>query len=582
MALPDPQGASLRRVLTACAVGLIILLAATYAVHVAGRAWLGIPAHFFLLQDVPVLIAMSAAMLALAWAVVRAPLVMAPSAPKIRSRTIALAALAVCQIAWIGRDFVFHGHSLSRDEVMAEMAGAYFAQGHIGWRIPPEWRPYRLAIVPEFFTPYGADRFWTAVYLPVHAMIRGAFAAMGDADLAAPVTLGVGLIALWHNARRLFGGDSGAQGVVMVLALTSLQLVTTAMTPFAMTSHFAFNMVWLACVLRGGTTGHGAAALIAVVASGLHQWHFPAMFILPYVLWFALRRQWMVAAWHMAAIIVAAVVWARLYPLLLIDLLGPPPPVEAHKANGVFDKLASLFLRLDDWQPLLNVARLIAWNNLLMVPLGVLAIAPLLRRWRHTLAEPPIAVPMALGIAGGIAVALAQAYGWGFRYMAGQIGTLCLLGGYGWQRMGRLSAGRKRMLIAASAVFAVGAGAWQLVSTSRYAAGYARTMSAIHASDADVIVVDYRGGYFMTDLVRFDGGVPGRSMVMALHMLSTRQIETLCRDHDVAVMDKSQFWALGVHPFRMRFPNDASLTDKRALMARLGCDTPVIGRPTTG
>src|SRR5690606_31519510 len=93
--------------------------------------------------------------------------------------------------------------------------------------------------------------------------------------------------------------------VTMVMALTSIQLIATAMTPFAMTSHFTFNLAWLALVLRGDRLGHGLAAIVALLAAGLHQWHFPLLFIGPFILWMAANRRLASAAdrsWCPAAV----------------------------------------------------------------------------------------------------------------------------------------------------------------------------------------------------------------------------------------------------------------------------------------
>ena len=91
------------------------------------------------------------------------------------------------------------------------------------------------------------------------------------------------------------------------------------MTPYAMTGHFALNMVWLALVLRGGAIGHGSAALVALVAAGLHQWHFPPIFIAPFILWMLLARRWSVAAFHTVTLVAIIILWAKIWPAFLLD-----------------------------------------------------------------------------------------------------------------------------------------------------------------------------------------------------------------------------------------------------------------------
>ncbi|MBN8832585.1 MAG: MFS transporter [Sphingomonadales bacterium] len=559
------------------ALTMLVLSLEGWLWHVRGARFPGLSDYFFARQDMWVLDLQALALAGLAaWAWKSRQSSRAMGPPASHGAFIAAGILLAVLAGWLGRSLVFHGYSPSRDEVMVELAGAYLAQGRVGWPIPAEWLPFSRALMPEFYSPYGADTHWTSIYLPVHAAIRALFIRLGSADLAAPVTLGVGLVALWHVARKLMPDRRDAVLVTMVMALTSAQLVATAMTPYAMTSHFAFNMLWLAFVLRGDRLGHALAAIVALLAAGLHQWHFPLLFIGPFILWMAAKRRWGAAAFHAAVALAMMIVWARLWPMVLIDLVGAPPPSDAHRTNGILDKLTSLFGRLDQWEPLLNIARLVAWNNLLLLPLAALSLRAV--RWRALLREVPIVLPLGLGVLGGLALSLYQGYGWGFRYMHGQIGALCLLAGLGW-RAAVPQGSPQRLLIGASAVLALLSGIWLLQDSERYVRGYARTMAAIRAADADVVLVDMRGGYYMTDLARFDQGQFSRPAVMALQMLSRAQLDRLCATTTVAIMDRSQFWPLGVHPVTPNFRGSETIAMRRDHLAAIGCGRPVIASP---
>lgn len=545
--------------------------------HIRGARFRGLAAYFFARQDMWLLDVQALVLVGLAaWIFATRARPREIGQPLPRNGWIAFGILLAVLIGWLGRQLVFHDYSPSRDELMVEMAGAYLADGRIGWPIPADWLGFRHAIQPEFYSPYGADTHWTAIYLPVHAAIRALFIRVGAVDLAAPATLGIGLLALWHNARKLMPQRPDAVLVTMVMALTSAQLVTTAMTPYAMTSHFAFNMVWLALVLRGDRIGHAGASLVALMAAGLHQWHFPLLFIGPFILWMAANRRWGAAAFHMLVAVAMMLLWARLWPMVLTDLVGPPPPSDVHRTNGIFDKLESLFGRLDGWQPLLNNARLLSWNNVLLLPLAGLALVGV--RWRGLWREVPIALPLALGAMAGMGLALYQGYGWGFRYMHGQIGALCLLAGLGWQACVK-DGPRPRHLLLIGSVASLLSGLWLMQDTERYVRGYARTMAAIRAADADVVLVDIRGGYYMSDLVRFDEGRLARPVVIALQMLNETQIDRLCATHRVAIMDRAQFWPLGVHRVAPVFRGSDAIQKRRDHLAAIGCGRPVIGSP---
>lgn len=543
---------------------------ATWLWHIAGKPYRSLAPYFFARQDMWVLDGYAAALTLMAiWAWRLKNSGNTRQSAGGQAFFILLGVVAAIMVARIGRDFIFHGYSPSRDELMVEMAGAYLADGHIGWQIPPDWLDYKRALQPEFYSPYGADTHWTAIYLPVHAAIRALFARMGDAALAAPVTLGIGLLALWQVARQILPSRPDAQAVVMVMALSSAQLIATAMTPYAMTSHFAFDMVWLMLVLRGGKLGHGLAAVVALLAAGLHQWHFPLLFMGPFILWLLASRNWRAALFHGLVCIVMMVVWARLWPMLLVHEVGPPPVTDVHRTNGIWDKIESLFGRLDTWQPGLNNARLLSWNNIMLLPLSLLAF--LSPNWRRVFKEPSIVLALWLAAGAGMGFALYQGYGWGFRYMHGGIGALALLAGFGWTAVVRPGDKRAGQLLGFATIVSLLAAAWLLFDTERYVRGYARTMTAIRTAKADVVFVDIRGGYYMTDLVRFNEGRLGHPAIMALQMLSYDQIDKLCATRRVAIADRTLFWPLGVHQVSPVFQGSDYIQARRDHLARIGC-----------
>jgi hypothetical protein len=483
---------------------------------------------------------------------------------------IALAALW----AWAGHGIVFHGYALSRDEEVAEFAAAYLRDGMIARPIPPEWIDYRRAIMPEFFSPYGAGHYWTAAYLPVNSAVRALFWKLGDPALAGAAFLAVGLVSLWRIALRLFPGRSDAVWVAMLLALASAQLSVTAMTPYAMTGHFALNLLWLALLLRGDAWGHAGAAVTALVAGGLHQWHFPPIMFLPFISWLLLQRRWGAAAFHLAVVGLLVVIWAKLWPGLLLHELGPPADVRP--SAGVGDKVGSLIDRLGDkWQPLFNLSRMLAWNHVLMVPLAVLGFATM--KWRAAIRGQSIVLPMAIACLAGCALALAQGYGWGYRYGHGFIGLFCLLGGFGWQAIAGTRAGRLTRPILFATALSLMTASFLTFLAHQYVLPYARAEARIHAADADVVLVDPRGGLFATDLVRSAQGTPGHPMVMNLMMLDQAEIDRLCGAYRVVLFDRNDFRPLGVPPGRM----SADRAGLRAYMDSIDCAMPSPAAPMT-
>src|SRR3546814_2509369 len=71
-----------------------------------------------------------------------------------------------------------------------------------------------------------------------------------------------------------------------------------SMTAYAMTAHFALNMVWLALFLRNDWKGHFGAAVVAFLAIGLHQLQFHPLFAAGFLFWIVLQRRWGLAAFY--------------------------------------------------------------------------------------------------------------------------------------------------------------------------------------------------------------------------------------------------------------------------------------------
>lgn len=483
-------------------------------------------------------------------------------------RVIGALILAFALIAWSGRYWLFGDYALSRDEEVAEFAARAMRDGFLGRPIPTEWLAYRRAIMPEFFSPFGADRYWTAAYLPLNAGFRALCGLIGDPNLAGPLLLLVGLFALWRAALRLFPGRIDAVAVTMLMALTSAQLLVTGMTPYAMTAHFALNMVWLALVLRDDRLGHALAGGVVLLLAGVHQYHYPLLFLAPFLLWFALGRRWGALVFHGAMIALAVAIWAKLWPSLLIDWYGPPADVRP--SAGVADKMGSLVDRLEKWRPLLHLSRFAAWNNLLLVPLAAVGLWHM--GWREALRGQRVALPLGLGALGMAALAIDQGYGWGYRYLHGFIGSFALLAGFGWIGLRRADS----RTLWASVLVAVLTGSFLMARAHDYVAPYAAAHRRIMGSGADVVLVDPRGGRYVTDVVRGRDGEPlGRPVVMSLLMLRTADVDRLCERFDVAIFDIRDFAPLGVGIVPWGSAHVAALRDHMALR---GCGRRISSR----
>lgn len=483
-------------------------------------------------------------------------------------RVVAALILVFALLAWAGRYWLLENYALSRDEEVAEFAATAMRDGFLGRPIPFEWIDYRRAIMPEFFSPFGADRYWTAAYLPLNAGFRALCGWIGDPDLAGPILLLIGLFALWRSALRLFPARTDAVAVTLLMALGSAQLLVTGMTPYAMTAHFALNMLWLALVLRGDCLGHGAAGVVTLLLAGVHQYHYPFVFLAPFLLWFALGRRWGALMFHSAMIALAVLIWAKLWPAMLVDWYGPPADVRP--SAGVADKMNSLMERLEKWRPLLHLSRFLAWNNLLLVPLALIGLWRM--GWRAALRGERVALPLGLGALGMAVLSIDQGYGWGYRYLHGFIGSFALLAGFGWTSFRRPDT----RAVWASGLVALLTGSFLMARAHHYVAPYAAVHRLIMNSGADIVLVDPRGGRYVTDVVRGREGEPlGRPIVMNIGMLDSGRVARLCARYDVAVLDIGAFGPLGVGILPW---GSAHMARLRNQMEALGCGRTITPR----
>ncbi len=165
----------------------------------------------------------------------------------------------------------------------------------MGLAIPAEWRAYHQAILPEFQNPMGGERYWISIYLPGSALFEALVSLVADPALTQPLLLLIGLVALWQVSGSLLPDRFDARIVVMLLALTSGQLLFNAMTRYAMTAHFALNLLWLALFVVDRPLAHLGAILVGAIAVGLHKVQFHILFVGPILLLLLWQRRWLLS-----------------------------------------------------------------------------------------------------------------------------------------------------------------------------------------------------------------------------------------------------------------------------------------------
>ena len=520
--------------------------------------------RFFRQQDFPLLLLSGAALAALAWGRSRLP---APRLPQ-RRRPAPLAAAAALALALAGTWLVFGDYALSRDELLADFDAEFLREGLLVGPLPAEWRPFAAALMPQWMLPLSPEVGWMSGYLPGNAALR---ALLGP--FTGPLMATISVLALHRIGRRLWPEAPADALVPVLLLVASAQFLAMAMTPYAMAAHLAFNLVWLACFLRGDRRGDAGALAAGFVATGLHQILLHPLFVAPFLLHLWLRGERGRAAAYVAAYAAIGLFWASWWQIVLA---GAPAAEGAVAQSGIaflWAKFSALLARVDLDGLLLmamNLLRFVAWQHLLLVPFALLA-------WRALRRGEGIARPLAGGVLLTVATMLVllpwQGHGWGYRYLHGLIGSLCLLGGYGWRSLaGSARAERRRGVLAAGTAFSLLALLpLHLVQAGQFVAPYRRAQAAIFASDADVVLVDSAGLLYAEDLVRNRPDLSNRPKVMDLNMLGEGQLRALCGRFPVEIFDRRHAERAGIP----RIGRQDRGTERRALLRRLGCGAPI-------
>ncbi len=270
-------------------------------------------------------------------------------------------------------------------------------------------------------------------------------------------------------------------------------------------------------------------------------------------------RRWGAALFHTAAYAAIGLFWV-LYWSLLLHWVGAPPAM-AHTMGGDFFvvRVVSLLTHFDLGGPGVmakNLFRFVTWQNPLAI---VLALAAAIPAWRAGGIVRGLLLGVILTTLAMTVLLPFQGHGWGYRYLHGLIGSVCLLAAWGWIRLVDGSKVAARLLwrglilcSAASLLVLLPLRAYQVYAFIKpYAAAYA----AIRTTDADIVVVDPAGLAYGDDLTRNDPFLRNRPKIIDLNLLDEGQPTELCAKGKLAVFDYKQGWAFGIRRGALRPPS---------------------------
>lgn len=540
-------------------LGRMVLYLAAALVALAVPKAMIVTRWYFLHQDAPAAIAMIGLfVLAMRWVPAWRLLQAVPSA-----LLVLAIALLLALTLWWGTYAVMRDYPLTRDELMVGFDGAIFAAGALALPLPALWSGYALALVPDFLLDVPGHALLVSNYMPVNAALRADFAQVADPALLNPLLAAGGLVLLHGQARRLFADCTGARWVVLAGYLLSAQILVTAMTPYAMTAHLAFNLLWLSLFLRDRWWSHGAAMLVGAAAVGLHQVVFHPLFAGPFILTLLTARRWRLFGVYALAYAAALLFWIS-WPQIVVATsgvaIGQPGGSTAGGASFLHDRVLPL---LRDRDPrtiplmLYNLLRATTWNAVFVLPFAILAV-PAIRRGEGV--ARPLVAGVLLTLLTMTVLLPYQGHGWGYRYLHGLLGNAILLAGYGYREISRRTPREAEGLALLLALGTLPILAWQVVTAHRFVVPYAQLTQLIERQRSDVVILDTEAPFSAIDQVRNRADLSNRPLVVSSVHLSPEQVAALCARGTVTLLGRQHFPHVGFAPST---PADATLFARR-------------------
>jgi len=221
--------------------------------------------------------------------------------------------------------------------------------------------------------------------------------------------------------------------------------------------------------------------------------------------------------------------------------------------------------------------RFVTWQSLLTAPLALIGAVAAVKAKGHMRA-------LVLGVAATLIALLvlepSQIHGWGYRYLHGLLGSICLLAAWSCGRLteglgveARLAA--RGGFVAACVVSLLLLAPWRAWQASAYVRPYALANAAVQRAPEPVVIVDDGKPWFDANtVIRNDPLLLRGPKILSLGALDAAQVSDLCARGPVGYFDGRQAGALGLETMD-GFYVEPKLLRLRALMAQLKCGRPL-------
>jgi hypothetical protein len=450
----------------------------------------------------------------------------------------ASAAIIAFGIAAIGTQTVFHDYLLTADEYSTDFQARIFLHGAIEAKVPAAWVDAVRVVKPTYVEYFPSTHTWTSSYLPVYAAMRAVFQSIDLEALLNPFLATVTVLAVYGTARHIWPESKTNALVAIGLLVSSAQFLIMSMTAYAMPAHLALNAIWLWLYSRPDRRWFYLAPFVGVLALGLHQPFFHALFSAPFLLRLTLQRRW-------RATLVFAVVYAIGCAGWLYWWLHFRAPAQAGGMLSVF----RLFNPRVPIIQSMNLWLILGWSSL-ATPLLVLLGCKQFFKMRPILQDALISCALTFGFY--FFVYLDQAHGWGYRYFHGVIVCFILVAIVGFNRLSILVGSRRAqaLVLAGIAVSLLIQFPLRCFQAERFVRPYARTAAVLHAMPNDIVAVDALDAWYSADLIRNDPFLEHRPMIVSLLGLTPAAIAVLEKGGSARFITRDDLTRLGMFTTR--------------------------------
>lgn len=469
----------------------------------------------------------------------KAPMPEKPDTEITRAPSITVGvAVLVLVITALGTQIAFHNYALTADEYLADFQAGIFARGKFQAEIPSSLVDAVRVISPIYIEYFPATHSWNTPYLPVYAAMRALFRLVDLAPLLNPVLAAVTILALYGTARNIWPDTKTNAVVPIILLAGSAQFLVMSMTAYSMPAHLALNTIWLWLYSQPNRRLFYLAPVIGVVALGLHQPFFHALFAAPFLLRLGLQRKWK-----------ATLIFAAIYLVGCAGWIFWWTHFRAHFGTSSATTVFRWFNpRMGIIQPM-NLLLIIGWSCLATPLLAVLGAS---RFFQLPAILQDAAMSCLLTFVFYCFFYLDQAHGWGYRYFHGVLSCLVLIAVAGWIHLSKI-AGRPR------AIAFLGIGAvislfvqlpLRCLQAEAFVRPFARASAVLHAIPKDVVAFDPRSAWYSADLIRNDPFLENRPLIVSIYRLDPKAIAALQKAGSVQFVDEKMLARLGMSTVR--------------------------------